>query len=258
MKLIRFSKNDHGVFLSRGGSKMKIFRNKLVRKVLIVLVALVIFLAGTLVAGAGALFDDVDDGAIYADAVEWLVNRAITLGCGGNNYCPNNRVTRAQMAMFMQRLGNALSPQFIMQTAESSSDLNEVLCQTASDYTPDFPQVAFIHANFSVIGDADGVDFATRASYSNDGGITFYDAPPQWTMGATAPPNDWAVNPNFGVVELTPGTNYRFGVRVWVIGGTCPGCHYICSVITEISNRNPTTSPFIISPSGGQQNLGGN
>jgi hypothetical protein len=238
---------------------MKFFRNKYVRRVFIILTALAIFLTGTIVAGAGTLFDDVDDTAIYRDAVEWLVNRAVTLGCGGNNYCPNNRVTRAQMAMFMQRLGTALSPTFIIRNTSGITDANEVLCQTQSNYTPDFPQVAYINANFSMRGDGDGADFATRASYSDDSGTTFYDAPPQWSMGATAQANDYDVNPNFGVVELDPGTNYRFGVRVYTFAGTdCPTCSYECSVIVEVLNRNPATSPLIIGPSGGQQNLGGN
>ncbi len=62
-------------------------------------------------------FADVDAGASYCSAVEWLKDRAITLGCDASNYCPNATVTRAQMALFMNRLGDAVSPQLVQQTA---------------------------------------------------------------------------------------------------------------------------------------------
>ena len=134
---------------------MKIFRNQITRKVLIALVALVIFLAGTMVAGAGSLFDDVDDGAQYADAVEWLVNRAITLGCGGSNYCPNNRVTRAQMAMFMQRLGTALTPIHVHTYGGYASldpDIDPVVCPTSGYATSNYPMQATVDFTVSIQG----------------------------------------------------------------------------------------------------------
>ncbi len=37
----------------------------------------------------------------FADWIEQLVAESITVGCGGNNYCPSNPVTRAQMAVFL-------------------------------------------------------------------------------------------------------------------------------------------------------------
>ena len=40
-------------------------------------------------------------GSFAADWIETLANNGITGGCGGNNYCPNNPVTRAQMAVFL-------------------------------------------------------------------------------------------------------------------------------------------------------------
>src|SRR5688500_10440980 len=59
-------------------------------------------------------FTDVDDavvGAGFCQNVEWLKNRQITLGCTSVTlYCPNDNVSRLQMAAFMNRLGNALTP----------------------------------------------------------------------------------------------------------------------------------------------------
>ncbi len=47
------------------------------------------------------VFDDVTCPSQFADWIEQLVAESITVGCGGNNYCPNNPVTRAQMAVFL-------------------------------------------------------------------------------------------------------------------------------------------------------------
>jgi hypothetical protein len=40
----------------------------------------------------------------YNDIAE-IAHAGVTLGCGGNNYCPDDFVTREQMAAFMNRLG---------------------------------------------------------------------------------------------------------------------------------------------------------
>ena len=50
----------------------------------------------------GTVFDDVPcTGGIFDPWIEDLASRDITGGCGGNNYCPGNSVTRAQMAVFL-------------------------------------------------------------------------------------------------------------------------------------------------------------
>ena len=58
-------------------------------------------------------FTDVDDAnpatAPFCANVTWVKNRGITLGCpstGAPHYCPNDPVSRLQMAAFMNRLGN--------------------------------------------------------------------------------------------------------------------------------------------------------
>jgi len=54
----------------------------------------------------GTVFDDVAPGDFGADWIEQLVAEGITSGCGGGNYCPNDPVTRGQMAVFIQRAFN--------------------------------------------------------------------------------------------------------------------------------------------------------
>jgi hypothetical protein len=50
---------------------------------------------------ASGLFSDVPADHWAAAWIEQLVAEGLTSGCGGNNYCPNQPVTRAQMAVFL-------------------------------------------------------------------------------------------------------------------------------------------------------------
>jgi hypothetical protein len=49
----------------------------------------------------GTVFADVPASNPFAPWIEELAGFQITGGCGGGNYCPNNPVTRAQMAVFL-------------------------------------------------------------------------------------------------------------------------------------------------------------
>ena len=52
-------------------------------------------------------FVDVDGSNIaYCSAVTFVKNKGVTLGCtDSSHYCPNDNVTRLQMALFLQRMG---------------------------------------------------------------------------------------------------------------------------------------------------------
>ncbi len=54
-------------------------------------------------AATGNTFLDVGAGDFAASFIEQLFLDGITAGCGGNNYCPQDEVTRAQMAVFLLR-----------------------------------------------------------------------------------------------------------------------------------------------------------
>ncbi len=60
----------------------------------------------------GTLFLDVPSDAFAAAWIEQLAAEGITGGCGGGNYCPNQAVTRSQMAIFLVRAkhGSTFSP----------------------------------------------------------------------------------------------------------------------------------------------------
>jgi peptidoglycan/xylan/chitin deacetylase (PgdA/CDA1 family) len=52
---------------------------------------------------AGWPFSDVSVTSTHAAAITRLRDTQVTLGCGGDRYCPEDLVTRAQMASFLQR-----------------------------------------------------------------------------------------------------------------------------------------------------------
>ena len=62
-------------------------------------------------APATATFADVPTNYIYFRAIEALASAGITSGCGGGNFCPNQAVTRGEMAKFLAvALGLAWPP----------------------------------------------------------------------------------------------------------------------------------------------------
>jgi hypothetical protein len=63
-------------------------------------------------AAAGNVFLDIGAGDFAAAFIEQLFADGITGGCGGGNYCPNDPVTRAQMAIFLLRakFGSGYTP----------------------------------------------------------------------------------------------------------------------------------------------------
>jgi uncharacterized protein (DUF1800 family) len=57
----------------------------------------------TLEAGWFSDYNDVSQSYLFHDAIEKISRKGITTGCGGGNYCPENLVTRGEMAVFLLR-----------------------------------------------------------------------------------------------------------------------------------------------------------
>ena len=49
-----------------------------------------------------SVFDDISDTSFVADII-WLAEQGITRGCSTDNYCPDDPITRGQMAAFLNR-----------------------------------------------------------------------------------------------------------------------------------------------------------
>lgn len=222
--------------------------------------AALIIAIGVLIAQANHNFSDVPTGTYYHDAVEWIFNRAVTAGIGGGQYGTGQSVRREDMAVFMRKLGIALTPIGVGAGAESSAmtdiDTLPIVCATTSNYTPTFPQSAFIFARVSVKATAAMGTFADVGvfpSFSTDGGGTWNHTPDNPIPGearAVAMGGHvqlWSA----GAVDLTPGTGYRFSMMLHRMtdavsggGGTADVAGYRCSTAVLISNRNPTMGPL--------------
>ena len=79
-------------------------RQRLRTITVILATALVIAPAAAL---AGHHFNDVPDSNVFHDDIEWMRANGVTAGCNpptNDEYCPDDNVTREQMAAFMHRL----------------------------------------------------------------------------------------------------------------------------------------------------------
>lgn len=128
-------------------------------------------------------FTDITVFSPFCTNVQWMKNRAVTLGCGdGTTYCPDESVNRLQMAAFMNRVGNLLEPRVYYIAGTSGvgipTDLADpsFVCQT-----PDIPEVAYnreVHADgaFSFTSNGPGLlQLIVFASF--DSGVTWGPGP---------------------------------------------------------------------------------
>ena len=72
-------------------------------RVLTTIATAIVLIALPAIAVASDRFADVPDSNIFHDQIGAIADAGITAGCGGPNYCPNQAVTRGQMAGFMHR-----------------------------------------------------------------------------------------------------------------------------------------------------------
>ena len=194
-------------------------------------------------------FTDVDDTSQFCKNVEWMKNRAITLGCTASQYCPNDVVTRIAMAAFLRRLGDALTP--IHRDAQTSGnagniDVDPVVCPTPDYTVAGAPRKVHGHAVL-MTGEAAGVvDFSARYVESTDGGVSWIPASPNQATSA-----DVNARPTLNVLlpprDLVVGTTYRYALRLSRVAGS-PTTHdpgtYLCSVRVTFENRNGAASPL--------------
>jgi S-layer homology domain/Cysteine-rich secretory protein family len=82
-------------------------------------------------AASGTVFADVASSHMFCGYIEEFSRRGITRGCGGGNYCPDNPVTRGQMAIFIVRAFSI--PLCTSTSPDTSSEPDIAPVQTADD-----------------------------------------------------------------------------------------------------------------------------
>lgn len=189
-------------------------------------------------------FSDVPDAAFFHDAVEWLLNRSITAGCGGGQYCPDANVTRGQAAVFMRRLGIAVTPTILREhQAVGPVDLDSVpprrVC-TTTNYTPAFPQRAILHLATSGRG-VGPATYSTLLAFSTSNWITFTGLKSQPISTTTG---WWSTGVLMWDTEMNRNTPYSFAAIVSRVDGTADLDDFMCQIDVLVTNRNPSSSPF--------------
>ena len=188
-------------------------------------------------------FADVMPTDSFCNASEWLANRNVTLGCLPGQYCPASNVNRAQMALFMQRLGEALSPVVLRRTCLHDGTYVPVQYECARDHLAAFPRVAvasyscgiFGFQSMKVVKGYIVVSTDAGATWSNlgNGGYGTGDAGWETTVSQVA------------ALDLAPGVNYRFAIALeHKSGNAAEFVNGDCSLVVQVHNRNPVSAPF--------------
>jgi len=194
-------------------------------------------------------FTDVNAADLFCTDTEWMKNRGITTGCTATEYCPNAVVTRASIALFMQRLGTTLTPTFLVVDAvpgpinlDAPSPI--IACQT-NDFTVEgYPRTANITTTFAGAADA-ALDYQHEIYYSTNGGMTWTFSNGNINRNGTAGAH-WTSSNTQYVQQLEVGTSYRWGVRLGrqASAGTGNFGSSRCFINVEVMSRTGTSSPF--------------
>jgi S-layer homology domain len=205
------------------------------------------------VAGNCFGFSDVQLTDSFCNAAEWLGNRGVTTGCAAGMYCPTNNVTRAQMALFMNRLGTALQPT-IFQTQDGGAytlGSGTVFCKSNVIAGAPFPRTATMSVGLVTV-QSDAMAAWIYPLYSTDGGITwnsitdfaggtFNGALGEYGNVTTAPVT----------INLAPGVTYQLGIKIergldYASTGDITGS--ACATHVRIEQSNGAGAPFDLTP----------
>ena len=183
-------------------------------------------------------FADLDDSNPFCTNVVWLKNRGVTSGCTVGTYCPDNPVTRLQMAIFMNRLATALQPDFV-----SGVDLNaeaEINAQTPACETDPYTVTGFTRMATPV-----GATLTHAAATVNDISARLVYRTPPSTLWLDWGPISRASNqsgqyvsqsPTAGPLNLQLGETYAFGIRTIATSPAVSTAQ--CALYVRIENRN--------------------
>lgn len=194
-------------------------------------------------------FADVAPGASYCTNTEWLANRKITLGCDATNFCPDLPVTRAAMALFMNRLGDALltppvslEEDFDALTLTLASNDNPV-CQTSPLPAVNYPRIFSMTGHVTVLGGAASnavVGMHVRRSI-NGGGFASVNTYSQRTTTNNAWESSIA---HSGVFTVPAGSTVAAHLGIFTVSGSTSIGSGRCLIVLRGQSVTGTSSPF--------------
>jgi hypothetical protein len=194
-------------------------------------------------------FTDVSASASYCTNTEWLKNRAVTTGCVGTNFCPNDVVTRASMALFMNRLADALvRPPIRVEDAPGAYTLttgavDNIQCQANVLTAANYPRSIALSTHLTALASGQAT-MGIQPLYSTDGGAT-------WNF-----PNTFAERVGFDSIyegnvsspatfTLPAGLPLRVGVGPFSFAGaTGIASGGRCHILVQAQSVSGSSSPF--------------
>lgn len=184
-------------------------------------------------ASGASPFQDVPDNIFYCTNTLWLRNANVTLGCNaGFTFCPDEFVPRSQMALFMNRLARALTPEVVLDSGGPPSgdlDTDAYTCRSPNVLTippGNLRLFTTIVAQLSILTTGDA-DIGLGIQRSVDGGA--FSPISSTTMAVHVPGNKWTMasidaTPNLtlgiGGLPLPPGSTYEFRVSMRRLPGS--------------------------------------
>jgi serine protease len=197
-------------------------------------------------------FNDVPATSPFCTDVQWILNRAVTLGCGIVEYCPAGSTVRLAMAAFLQREGTALTSHDVPLVVDNRA-LNlaapQVACfETTRSYAvTGHPRRARLRSFANVYGATASTAVTVENVYSTDGGATWnalpaFNAAAQTLYAGRVPAEDQTMN-LYAELDLDVGASYIFGLRFSAVPAAATVSVY-CSYQARIFNRNGASAPF--------------
>jgi hypothetical protein len=198
-------------------------------------------------AASCAEFTDVDSLDAFCPNVEWLRNRAITLGCTSTSvFCPANAVTRIQLAAFMNRLGTALTPFYVSLSDTDPGDLGPG-ASDMRDRRSDLPGLSETRrGGYGGVGirqhDGPGRERGRHVQHQRWRDMS---QPASIGVSMRVAPVGNIILPMQGLpLPLNVGTTYRFSVFVSTNSGPPGTAVASCNLRLRFENRNGASSPF--------------
>ncbi len=215
-------------------------------------------LSGSALAAPCGGFTDVDDTVYgsgfntFCSGVEWVKNRSVTIGCTSpTTYCPSAPVNRAQMALFMQRLGFALEPTILYReaTIAAGTDFTNITgyCVVGPYVVIGFPRAATVSG--WALAHPTGATHLIGAGgvYSTDGGTTWLGVGgANYFSGVNTSPSAFGSIPvNTASQQLSVGQSVLFAIGIGKFQGLgLSAAPTDCVISVRIDNRNPVTPPY--------------
>ncbi len=200
---------------------------------------------GTVLAQTCGGFSDVSPSDSFCNSVEWLTNRAITLGCGGGMYCPDQVVLRSSMSLYLERLGTALAPVTLHNENNFGAGGNNFLaCQSAPYLVSGYPRSATVVGSLS-LSVHPAATWSALIEYSTDGFATA--GTPLNSFYITADMVDrqqTTFSVNTDALPLDVGTTYTFAVVAYSPTATSLSVAGNCEITARVDNRLGTSSPY--------------